>query len=725
LFMKKILASIDIIRIAIVFVILCSVISVNAQSVAINTNGNAADNSAMLDISSSNKGLLAPRMTTAQRTAIASPANGLLVFDTDSRSFWFYSSAASTWVQLSIGGGGGGGFALPYTGVYSDPGKIFSINNPDSSNGSVALYGRSGITGVGITPGINMGVWGDNSRGIGTLGTSINGVGVYGLSFQNHGVSGYSTNNLYAGVYGSHANQGAGILGESTSGGIGVYGRVLGTTGKAALFENNNVNNADTVMKVLNSGTGMTSYFTNGNTNSTGALISGDHYGKGSGVYMKLWNAQNIYPGFYMYQYGNGDGLYVGSNKSKSAEFYSNGGNTDTTVYINSDGAGTVLQVNLNSGLNQKRAVDVLTKGTGNAAKFVINNSSNSVPAVEVTTNGTGRGLQSIIANTSNLAAAVYGSSDGNKGVEGIGLNYGVLGQSTALTGGIGVFGQSALNSLDGIGVKGISYSNVTTSGAVTAINSGDGVGLFASSAGSNGNGIGVSSSANAANGKGVYATGGFIGVHGISTATNNSMGFGVVGETGSNGGIGVAGKFVSNNPNDPTNTLWALNYGSGAGLTVTMNNNSNTSAAIEVNHGGTGKLIQLWGQNNSDFNVNNNGSLTTTGTVTVKGNNGIVRNSSSTQLRVETLITPSGSVSNMTVNGGAFITVPITFSTAFSSTPVVYIANVSNQNLAAKYFLATIADVTTTGCNVILTNVSGGTVVVSGRWHLVAMGAE
>src|SRR6476646_4664054 len=117
--MKKILVSIDIIRIAIVFVILCSVIAVNAQSVAINTNGNAADNSAMLDISSNNKGFLAPRMTTAQRTAVISPANGLLVFDTDTRSFWFYSSAAATWVQLSTGGGGGGGFALPYAGVYS------------------------------------------------------------------------------------------------------------------------------------------------------------------------------------------------------------------------------------------------------------------------------------------------------------------------------------------------------------------------------------------------------------------------------------------------------------------------------------------------------------------------------------------------------------------------------------------------------------------------------
>lgn len=54
--------------------------------------------SAMLDISSTNKGLLIPRMTTAQRIAIASPANGLTVYDTNTLGFWFYNGAA--WQNL-------------------------------------------------------------------------------------------------------------------------------------------------------------------------------------------------------------------------------------------------------------------------------------------------------------------------------------------------------------------------------------------------------------------------------------------------------------------------------------------------------------------------------------------------------------------------------------------------------------------------------------------------
>ena len=66
---------------------------------ATNTPPNA---SAMLDVSSTTKGLLPPRMTSAQRTAIASPADGLLVFDSNTQSYWFRQSGA--WTELPKGG---------------------------------------------------------------------------------------------------------------------------------------------------------------------------------------------------------------------------------------------------------------------------------------------------------------------------------------------------------------------------------------------------------------------------------------------------------------------------------------------------------------------------------------------------------------------------------------------------------------------------------------------
>lgn len=66
--------------------------------VGIGTNSPNA--SSMLDVTSTSKGILVPRMNSTQRTSIASPANGLLVFDTETDSFWFFSTS---WIQLISG----------------------------------------------------------------------------------------------------------------------------------------------------------------------------------------------------------------------------------------------------------------------------------------------------------------------------------------------------------------------------------------------------------------------------------------------------------------------------------------------------------------------------------------------------------------------------------------------------------------------------------------------
>lgn len=76
------------------------------QSVAINNDGSTANASAMLDVKSTTKGMLIPRMTSAERTGIISPAAGLLVFDNQTASFWFYKSVTG-WTELGTGGGGG------------------------------------------------------------------------------------------------------------------------------------------------------------------------------------------------------------------------------------------------------------------------------------------------------------------------------------------------------------------------------------------------------------------------------------------------------------------------------------------------------------------------------------------------------------------------------------------------------------------------------------------
>lgn len=64
---------------------------------------------ALLDLTSNNKGLLVPRMTAAERIAInpANPAKGLLVFDTDSTAFMFWTGTAWQKINAAVTGSSG------------------------------------------------------------------------------------------------------------------------------------------------------------------------------------------------------------------------------------------------------------------------------------------------------------------------------------------------------------------------------------------------------------------------------------------------------------------------------------------------------------------------------------------------------------------------------------------------------------------------------------------
>lgn len=58
------------------------------------------DASSVLDVSSTTQGMLAPRMTTAQKNAISSPADGLLVYDTDLKAFCNFNSTTNSWTVI-------------------------------------------------------------------------------------------------------------------------------------------------------------------------------------------------------------------------------------------------------------------------------------------------------------------------------------------------------------------------------------------------------------------------------------------------------------------------------------------------------------------------------------------------------------------------------------------------------------------------------------------------
>jgi len=79
-------------------------INLTAQ-IAINNDGSNPNSSAVLDLKSTNKGFLIPRMSQTQIAAISNPANGLQVFNTDDSKLYIYVLANNQWKEVQYGSG--------------------------------------------------------------------------------------------------------------------------------------------------------------------------------------------------------------------------------------------------------------------------------------------------------------------------------------------------------------------------------------------------------------------------------------------------------------------------------------------------------------------------------------------------------------------------------------------------------------------------------------------
>jgi hypothetical protein len=114
--------------------------SIGQDNVGIGTNTPAP--SAVLELQANNKGMLVPRLTTAQRTAIAAPANSLLVYDTDVECF-FYFKTSTGWENLCEGIIGATGPAGP-TGATGPAGAA----GADGAAGPQGPAGPAGADGA-------------------------------------------------------------------------------------------------------------------------------------------------------------------------------------------------------------------------------------------------------------------------------------------------------------------------------------------------------------------------------------------------------------------------------------------------------------------------------------------------------------------------------------------------------------------------------------------------
>lgn len=211
-----------------------------SQSVGINTDGSAPDPSAQLDIKSTSKGLLIPRMTTAERTGVANPAVGLLVYDNETASFWYYKTIG--WTEL-ITGSGAGYWSANGTHIYNNntgnvgigttnPTVKLTIQTPINTTGWTHIGGADsiivseGIGGVSAAMGtITNHAFRLNTNGLGRLHIYPAGEVVVGSNVTGpFGKFTVETPNNSYGI--SHISTGGNILATNiggTSAGIGTF----------------------------------------------------------------------------------------------------------------------------------------------------------------------------------------------------------------------------------------------------------------------------------------------------------------------------------------------------------------------------------------------------------------------------------------------------------------------------------------------------------------------
>jgi hypothetical protein len=173
------------------FVLLSSGAAFGQGNVGINTPAPHAKS--LLDLTSSDKGLLTPRMTAAQRTAMFpapdATGKGMLVYQTDGAiGFYYYDGAA--WQMLQAGGTGwgllGNAGTNPATNfIGTTDNQSFAVRTNNTERMRVANNGEVTISDAGPWPGYRLGVVANSVNPAGAF-QNLNATGYSGLHFINN-----------------------------------------------------------------------------------------------------------------------------------------------------------------------------------------------------------------------------------------------------------------------------------------------------------------------------------------------------------------------------------------------------------------------------------------------------------------------------------------------------------------------------------------------------------
>jgi cysteine-rich repeat protein len=329
------------------------------KGVAINETGQLPDISSILDVSSTKKGLLIPRVANNEMQNIISPANGLLVYNTDSACFAYRNATA--WVFLkgngtasndwSTIGNAGTDANTHFIGTTDDVNLIFKRNNIRAgliSFNNISL-GEQALNPA--TTGLFNIAFGEKAMASNTTGNLNTATGYSALKFNTEGSSN-TANGMQAlsenttGYY----NTAMGVVSLTSN----ISGRDNVAIGAFSLFSNTDRNDLVALgnYALYNNGAGATQSFEAAKNTAIGK----------SALYSNTIGYNNTANG-YNSLYGNVDGQ--GNTATGNESLLSNvSGNFNTAV-----GEGCLKNSNSshNTAIGQQ-ALNATTDGVGNTA---------------------------------------------------------------------------------------------------------------------------------------------------------------------------------------------------------------------------------------------------------------------------------------------------------------------------------------------------------------------
>jgi|GEM_PF-2059144 len=389
----------------VLFIAFSGIISlVYSQTVVTDTAGyTTADGSAVMDVRSTTKGLLLPRLTASQKGSVSSPADGLLLYQS-SGSTGLYLRNNGSWEKL-------GTYSLP---SLTSGSVLFSDGTTISQDNSNFKWDNvNKRLGIGTSPNYNLHVvssTGTNNWPV--FVTASNG------SIGNRAITGYSQ------VGTGSTSDNYGIFGQvdGTTSGIncGSYGIASGSSTENFGVYGNTVGDGTYNFGVNGKSTGTPSgakynYGVNGyaggatGTNSYNVGVFGESVGTGTyniGVSGRAQVTDNV-------NYGMWGGAYgVGTSTNYAVRAWAaNGGTANYAVYATATGtsaysfygnAGAFYNASTGS-FGGNVTVPTLNTGNGNYELYAMNQNVQTTDAVTFATINTGEGANELYDMNQNV----------------------------------------------------------------------------------------------------------------------------------------------------------------------------------------------------------------------------------------------------------------------------------------------------------------------------------